>query len=429
MVIGGKEISTKLVAGIGGGLVAAGIAVGVILSINGQQSYRSIAAVDTIGTCIVRRDVDEMDAYIGMKFESGDDVKVGEASELDLVLDQDKYVCAEQNTHLWMEAAGDENDSSTVIYMDEGASLHRIENKLSGESSYVVETPTSTMSIRGTIVRLAVEKDPETGLSYTLIQLYEGAADVQLKTTEGEPVGEPIQIQQGFQCLIRGDDTFSEIVIQKYNGEPSEQIPIDYTDAPQSVITHLKEERAIGRQVYSGEVVMTDEDLVRIEEEIKAKEEAGLTRFSSIFIAIHNEYIVEEEAEEPPVVDEEPEEEEVVETIPETMPTPTPTKKVVAPVIEEPEVTPAPEASPAVAAASSDETTPEDSSDDASTPAATPTPGIYTVTFKNGETTFATDTVKEGDTWTAPILQPTASGSWGTPEVVTGNTTVTWTSN
>lgn len=407
MVIGGKEVSTKLVAGIGGGLVAAGIAAGVILSIGGQQSYRSIAAVDTIGTCIVRRNADEMDAFVGMKFESGDDVRVGDASELDLVLDQDKYVCAEQNTHLWMEAAGDENASSTVIYMDEGASLHRIENKLSGESSYVVETPTSTMSIRGTIVRMAVEKDPATGLSYSLVQLYEGAADVQLKTTEGELVGEPVQIQQGFQCLIRGDETFSEIVIQKYNGEPEEQIPIDYTDAPQSVITHIKEEQAIGREVFSGDVVMTEEDIERVEEEIKEKEANGITRFDSLFIAINNEFIFpEDEEEELPVVEEELEKEEEAEAIPVEEPTPTPTKKVVAPVVEEPEVTPTPEASPAVAAASDDE---EDSDDDSEpeTPAAK-----RTIQYLYNGQVFASTVVDADSQWMRPVFQPEAEGDW-----------------
>ena len=70
----------------------------------------------------------------------------------------DKYVYAQEDTHFWLEASGSSESSKTVIYLDEGAVLNRIKNPLENGSVYQVDTPNSTMAVRGTVFWVVVRK-------------------------------------------------------------------------------------------------------------------------------------------------------------------------------------------------------------------------------------------------------------------------------
>ncbi len=404
---GGKVISTKLAAGIGGGVVAAaGVATAVILTINGQNSFRSITVLDTVGQVTVTREESQMEPYKDMKLESGDDVRVGEASELDMVLDGDKTVYVEENTHMWLEAAGTPDDSETIIYMDAGATMHKIDNKLSDESVYQVDTPNSTMSIRGTIPRVVVEY--RDGIYYTDYQVFEGVVSIQLKTTEGELVGEPVEVGAGYQVKTRGDMTFSEIILQKVDGKDAEIAPIDYRELPLAVLEHLEEIVVEeGRVLAIGDEVLTIEELQKIIEELKEEENS------------------DDEGSDEPEANPTPE----ITPTPEATPTPAITPK--AKVLAEPESTVeegiiTPEVSPSVTPSATVEEEEEETEAEA-----TPTPeaGEYTVNYMSGGSVFATKTVTGTDSGSAPTFQPSSSGSWGSPVVDEANKTITVTWN
>ena len=104
MKIGTKVIPKWSVAAIGAGAVAVvgGIAAAVILNIGGKNAFRNITVLDTLGSISVFREAinDTMEAYVDMNLESGDQVSVGPASELDLKLDDDKFIVVEENSVL-----------------------------------------------------------------------------------------------------------------------------------------------------------------------------------------------------------------------------------------------------------------------------------------------------------------------------------------
>ena len=162
MKIGKNVIPKWGVAAIGAGAVAVvgGIAAAVILNIGGKNAFRNITVLDTLGSISVFREAinDTMEAYVDMNLESGDQVSVGPASELDLKLDDDKFVYVEENTKMYLQSEGDSENSKTVIYMSEGASLHRIDTKLNENSTYEIRTPNATMAIRGTVTWARVYK-------------------------------------------------------------------------------------------------------------------------------------------------------------------------------------------------------------------------------------------------------------------------------
>ena len=391
---GGKVIATKTLAIAGSALVAvAGITVGVMLVLNGEKSYRNISVVDAIGgVAIFRRDVnDTFDAYKGMNLFAGDDVNVGPSSELDLQLDEDKWVYIEENTHMWLEADGDADNSKTIIYLNEGAVLNKIDNKLSNESVYKVETPNTTMSIRGTVVRVAVFTDDE-GIIHTDYAVPEGTVEIQLHTVDGELVGEPIMVPQGYQIKTRGDEDFSEVILQPVadKDEDQEIAPINLKELPASTHQILADIVMAGRPLYVGErEVLNDETHVFLLD----PDEEPLP-----------EEVIEEEAEE------EIEEGEVI--IPTPTPTPTPTPvPILERIIEHLTLDVEPTEAPVAEALDENTDDSEESDSVEPTPIVLPTPTVttHTVTFMYNGSVFGTQTVEDGKTASKPLLSPNGS--------------------
>ena len=108
-----------------------------------------------------------MEAYEGMRLESGDRITVGADSWLKIKMDEDKYALVEPGTILRLEASGSSTDSKTVLHLEAGAVSSRLESKLSDGASYEVNTPNSTMAVRGTVFRVEVTIDENGVLTFT----------------------------------------------------------------------------------------------------------------------------------------------------------------------------------------------------------------------------------------------------------------------
>lgn len=391
MKLGNRGITKAAVAAICGGTAVVGaVAVAVILNLGGEKAFRNISVIDKVGSVNVYRESigDTLEAYVDMNLESGDDVSVGEASELDLKLDDDKYVYVEENTQMSLKAEGDSADSKTQIYLSEGATLHKLDNKLSDASSYKIETPNATMAIRGTItwVRVYIGEDGEVHSDFLV---YEGKTVLQLHTIDGKNIGDPVEIPEGYQVMTRGGQDFSEIILQKVGDEELSLAPIDYKGLPTQTLKVLQSIINSGRTIYVGVNLLPDRVPVsfdEIEEIITEREnEAGIEDKEEIkddendTVVEENEEALEEETEEPAADKKEK-----------------PKKKSSA---LKPDAGKTPAASSNTPAAS----TPAASSDTAVS---------YTVVFSYNGSTFATQTVNSGAVAGKPRLQPSASGNW-----------------
>lgn len=177
------------------------------------ESARTIMVEETNGTTVVLDEENgSTNAYKGMHLFSGNDVTVQKASNMTMLLDMDKYVFAEETSHFWLEASGSSDSSKTVIYLDEGAVLNRIKNPLENGSVYQVDTPNSTMAVRGTVFRVVVLKGKD-GQVYTYLQVFDGSVKVDLKNTEGEYNGVSETFDAGQAAVIRGNTDISEFIV------------------------------------------------------------------------------------------------------------------------------------------------------------------------------------------------------------------------
>ena len=201
------------------------------------ETARTVVVQETNGTTVVLdAKKASTNAYKGMHLVAGNDVTVQKISDLTMLFDMDKYMYAEENTHFWLsEASGSQEKSKTVIYLDEGATLNRIVNPLENGAVYQVDTPNSTMAVRGTVFRVEVREGKD-GKIYTYLAVLNGAVKVELKTTEGKYNGVSETIPAGTAAAIRADETFSEFI----GGSGGKHTaPIDYAAFPAGTLRQI----------------------------------------------------------------------------------------------------------------------------------------------------------------------------------------------
>ena len=203
-----KTAKGKVISIGGVSVVAVGIAAAVLMQGDG---YRSISVEQVSGTVSVVGEKNNGQAYVGEHLYSGDDVTVGDASELTMCMDNDKYVYADANTHFNLQASAANEDSKIKIYLDAGSELNDLQTSLAEGETYEVDTPNSTMSVRGTKFRVTVYVAAD-GLKYTLLEVTDGQVLARLKTEDGTYNGVERVFTPGQSALIRGNYEFSEFV-------------------------------------------------------------------------------------------------------------------------------------------------------------------------------------------------------------------------
>lgn len=219
----------------------------VCIILRKPESYRTISVENVNGTCMIQNDSGGKNAYKGMHLYSGDDVSVADNSDLTMLLDMDKYVYADENTHFWLSADTNKQAGRTCIYLDEGSELNWLKTKLEENERYEIDTPNSTMAVRGTIFRVSVSYDGD-GLTWTSVDVFKGKVQVDLKTSDGEYNGVSELFEAGEGALIKGNSDFSEFVPND-NGNIHRQI--SYEGVPQDVLDELGISDSIAESIES----------------------------------------------------------------------------------------------------------------------------------------------------------------------------------
>lgn len=170
-----KKKSKGIIIGVIIALVLA-LIVGIVLIIrNANHAYRFVEVEDFDGKVKVTRDDDQVEVFEGLRLQPSDKVATKEDSSIELLVDTDKHIYAEENTTLVIEATGDEEEGKVLVKLKEGNALFEIENKLNDESTFEVKSPNATISVRGTIFRVEYMEDIRT----TRLTVIEGIVHVE----------------------------------------------------------------------------------------------------------------------------------------------------------------------------------------------------------------------------------------------------------
>ncbi len=207
-------------------LCAAG---GIFWAISGaQDTYRIIKILSFTGEPVISRaSTGDLDAYEGMVLESGDMISLNADSTMVLLMDDDKYAYAEDNTVFRIIAEGTSKQSKTRIEIERGVITCDVQNKLGDKSTYEITTPNSTIAIRGTVLTVMcnagylLEENsddftPPNGFSsydmITGVTMWSGNVSINLTQPDGSSGNENIPLSAGEQILIGSDDSSTNIL-------------------------------------------------------------------------------------------------------------------------------------------------------------------------------------------------------------------------
>ncbi len=213
-----------LIFGIAGAaVIIAGIVISVIAFNGREDAYRIIKILACQGHAYISNEENsEMEGYEGMVLQSGDIVRVNGNSTLNLIVDEDKVCYVEENTQFTLLAEGTSESSKTTVKLDYGTMTWDVQNKLSNDSSFEIQTPNSTMAIRGTVPLISVVKDPNNAYPVrTKFTILEGEVDIKYFDSKGIEIGN-LKLSGGSQLEIGSNDEKTEIISQSNSIDMSE---------------------------------------------------------------------------------------------------------------------------------------------------------------------------------------------------------------
>lgn len=164
----------KIIAAIAGVLVIAAAAVIFFLLFPSRSGYRSISISEIYGSVIAQNSGKEYKAYKNMKLAGGYALTTDVDSYTRMLLDEDKYVRLEQQSHLLFESVGSAKERLTALRLERGTLVAEITKPLAEDENFVVNTPNAVLAVRGTHFRVVVEFAPN-GDAFTYVYTYGGA--------------------------------------------------------------------------------------------------------------------------------------------------------------------------------------------------------------------------------------------------------------
>ncbi len=421
-----KSKGIKIAALLCGAIAAiTGIVLVVSHMLGGEEFYRSILIYELNGTASIEREgAGEINAAEDLYLESGDRISVAEGSSMRLKLDDDKYLMVEEESVLSVEAAGSEEDSKTKIQLEEGAVTSEIQNPLSPDSKYEVNSPNSVMAVRGTIFRVETTVFSDEDVS-TKVSVFSGKVSMGALQEDGS-VGDEILIGAGEEAECDGGLISGTVL-----SEPAE---IDFQSLSLQALeflTDLAEQDAPITGISKDELSALVEEARAWESEDEESDDETEEEMEEA----EDADIDEEDMDEPE--DEEDDEEDSqadktassgnsnnntgttprTPTNPGTIPrspsnprTPSPNPGTTPQNPQNPGTPPQNPQNPGTT--QQNPQNPGTTQQNPGTPGTTPQTAEYTVSFMYNGTVFATQTVKEGECVTKPSLKPEASGTW-----------------
>ncbi len=184
------------------GIAAVSVA---LLAGGGEEQYRSIRVYELTGRATVERPgVGPLEAYVGMLLRSGDSLETADDCCLYLKLDDDKYALLEPGSRILLSAEGDSQTSKTQISLERGAMVNRLDGEIGGDSLYEVNSPNSTMAVRGTNFRIQVTVDQD-GKTHTSLYVFEGTVACRLIVPGGSEQLEQLMARGGISVEVTSD--------------------------------------------------------------------------------------------------------------------------------------------------------------------------------------------------------------------------------
>lgn len=195
--------SKKTLVLIGTAVLIVIAAIVTILAVT-NKGHRVIKVESFKGKVTLERDDSEKDIFKDMNLKSEDMITTGVDGSIGLLVDDDKNIAAVENTCFEIISKGNAKKGALKIELKYGTSLIEIENKLSDGSSFKVETPNASLSVKGTTFEVTYRPEVQT----TILKVTKGRVEAKTKEkTEMVKAGEVATIKGDNIEVSKSDDT------------------------------------------------------------------------------------------------------------------------------------------------------------------------------------------------------------------------------
>lgn len=221
------------------------------------------------GLEIIHSDKSSQKIQTGEPLKSDDSIRIGTDAELILDVDDDKHIFGQEESFLRLEASGTPDSGKTRICLEEGSVLVGLDEPLAEGELFEIQTDAVTVSVPEGIARAA--KINENKASYTLVEVFEGEAEVVIRRT-----GESASVKAGEAVLVDESGKKARFVPEDEidtdfwksgetaglqlgkDGSGSVSLEIPYSKLPVSVLEQLLEYAGSGRELSVSETTLAN---------------------------------------------------------------------------------------------------------------------------------------------------------------------------
>lgn len=177
----------------------------------GGDTTRQLTVTEITGSAFFTRDGRRIPVSKNAKLKSGDILETEEDASVRISIDGDKFIFAEPNTSMYIYCTDIASKGDIAVNLSRGSVICEINNELKKNSSFVLKTPNSTASVKGTVFRAQFDVKKNfmdySNVMVTEYQNFDGTINLQLYDSEGEPFELPmVLVERTSAQMITSED-------------------------------------------------------------------------------------------------------------------------------------------------------------------------------------------------------------------------------
>lgn len=162
----------------------------------GGDTTRQLIVTEITGSAFFTRDGRRIPVSKNTRLKSGDIIETEEDASVRISIDSDKFIFAEPDTSMYIYCTDIASKGDIAVNLSRGSVICEINKELKKNSSFVLKTPNSSATVKGTVFRAQFDvkknfKDMN-NVMVTEYQNFDGTLNLQLYDSGGEPFELPM---------------------------------------------------------------------------------------------------------------------------------------------------------------------------------------------------------------------------------------------
>lgn len=177
----------------------------------GGDTTRQLTVTEITGSAFFTRDGRRIPVSKNTRLKSGDILETEEDATMRISIDNDKFVLAEPNTLMYIYCTDIASKGDIAVNLSRGSVICEINSELKKNSSFVLKTPNSSASVKGTVFRAQFDVKKNfmdyKDVMVTEYQNFDGTINLQLYDSKGDPFELPmVLVERTSAQMITSED-------------------------------------------------------------------------------------------------------------------------------------------------------------------------------------------------------------------------------